>query len=643
MNKKITLVSAFVLTSLGLFAQENDSIKNLNEVVVSSSKFDLPKEKSGKVIVKITAEELQKRNGQSVANVLNTVAGVEVNGNLGRNGKNLDLYIRGGRSQQNLIMIDGIPVTDASGISLQYDLRLIPIEQVESIEILKGASSTLYGSGAANGVINIILKKSAKKEFSGNAYMSMGSQETIDLNNNYVPQDFSQGFSLNGTINKINYLATLNSNEATGMSEAIGTEEDKTSKVNSLVKLGYNVTDKLALNFFANFDRLKFNFDNTFDNLNNPDTPFNVATSEQFRFGFAPKFSYKRGEFTINSAFNTIERNYNMFSSWSGSIDESNFKSRSINVDLFNKYDIIQEHLFLVVGGQFQFHEMNSKDKYDQIEKEKAKFSTIDPYFTVVFNSKIGFNVNGGVRLNTHNVYGNHWIGNFNPSYTFNKFPLKVLASISTAYIVPSLYQLYSPYGNLELKPEEDLTIEAGFETNLIDKKLLLNAVAFHREEKNPFGFYTDPVTWSSNYINNEGINNAKGVESMISYAFNQKIKLSGNYTFTQNEKQFDRLIPRHKANAALDIQATSRAFFNVSYLFTDKRNDAYYNASTYSTDKVVLSAYKILNATLKYELVKNQFTVFANATNILNEEFIESVGYNTRGRNFKVGFNFLF
>src|SRR6476620_8397528 len=116
MNKKITLVSAFVLTSLGLFAQENDSIKNLNEVVVSTSKFNLPKEKSGKVIVKITTEELQKRSGQSVANVLNTVAGVEVNGNLGRNGKNLDLYIRGGRSQQNLIMIDGIPVTDASGI-----------------------------------------------------------------------------------------------------------------------------------------------------------------------------------------------------------------------------------------------------------------------------------------------------------------------------------------------------------------------------------------------------------------------------------------------------------------------------------------------------------------------------------------------
>ncbi len=643
MNKKIALVSAFVLTSLGIFAQENDSIKNLNEVVVSTSKFNLPKEKTGKVIVKITSEDLEKRSGQSLANVLNTVAGIEVNGNLGRTGKNLDLSIRGGRSQQNLIMIDGIPVTDASGISLQYDLRLIPIEQVESIEILKGASSTLYGSGAANGVVNIILKKSAKKSFAGNAYMSMGSQETSDLKTNYAPQDFSQGLSFNGTINKVNYLATLNSNEATGMSEAFGNENDNTSKLNALVKLGYNVTNKLALNFFTNYDRLKFDFDNTFDNVNNPDTPFNVSKSEQFRFGFAPKFTYKRGELNINSAFNTIEREYNIFSSWSGTVGQSNYKSRSANVDLFNKYNVIEDQLFLVVGGQFQFHEMSSKTEYDQIEKETAKFTTIDPYVTLVYNSKFGLNLNSGGRLNTHNVYGNHLIFNFNPSFTFNNLPLKLLASISTAYITPSLYQLYSPYGNLNLKPEDDLTIEAGFETNLIKKKLMLNTVVFHREEQNSFGFFTDPVTWASMYINNEGINTAKGIESMVSYAFNDNIKLSGNYTFTQNEKQFDRLIPKHKANASLDIQATKRAFFNLSYLFTDKRNDSFYNAATFATDKVVLSAYKILNATLKYELVKNQFTVFANATNILNEEFIESTGYNTRGRNFKVGFNFLF
>jgi vitamin B12 transporter len=69
--------------------------------------------------------------------VLSTVAGVEINGNQSRNGKDLGMYIRGGRGNQVLIMIDGVPVTDASGINLSHDLRLLPVDQIESIEIMK--------------------------------------------------------------------------------------------------------------------------------------------------------------------------------------------------------------------------------------------------------------------------------------------------------------------------------------------------------------------------------------------------------------------------------------------------------------------------------------------------------------------------
>ncbi len=162
MNQKIVRISAVLalVTSCAL-AQEKDStqVNRLNEVVVSDTKFAQSKEKSGKVITKITEEELQKKSGQSLANVLNSAVGVEINGGQSANGKNLGYYIRGGKNQQVLIVIDGIPVTDASGISFEYDLRLLPVDQVESIEIMKGAASTLYGTGAATAVINITLKK----------------------------------------------------------------------------------------------------------------------------------------------------------------------------------------------------------------------------------------------------------------------------------------------------------------------------------------------------------------------------------------------------------------------------------------------------------------------------------------------------
>jgi vitamin B12 transporter len=191
MKKKVYHFGAFALLfCMTTYAQEQEN--QLKEVVISDSKFALAKEKSGKVIVKITAEELSKQPGQSIASILSTVVGVEINGNQSSGGKNLGSYIRGGRNHQTLIIIDGIPVTDASGVNLEYDLRYLTAEQVESIEVMKGASSTLYGSGAATGVINITLKKASKKELSGNSFFSLGTQTTADKVN-YRPQDFNQG------------------------------------------------------------------------------------------------------------------------------------------------------------------------------------------------------------------------------------------------------------------------------------------------------------------------------------------------------------------------------------------------------------------------------------------------------------------
>ena len=167
MNKKVFCTSVlFAFVTTCVLAQEKDSTRTnpIQEVVISDTKFAQSKEKSGKVITKISAEELQKKSGQSLATVLSSVAGVEINGNQSANGKNLGYYIRGGKNQQVLVLIDGNPVTDASGISFEYDLRLLPVDQVESIEIMKGAASTLYGSGAATGVIHITLKKTGNQK-----------------------------------------------------------------------------------------------------------------------------------------------------------------------------------------------------------------------------------------------------------------------------------------------------------------------------------------------------------------------------------------------------------------------------------------------------------------------------------------------
>jgi vitamin B12 transporter len=624
-------------------AQEQDSTKVnlLKEVVISDTKFAQSKEKSGKVIEVITAQDLAKKSGQNLATVLSQVTGMEINGNQSANGKNLGYYIRGGKNRQVLILIDGVPVTDASGISFEYDLRLLPVEQVERIEVMKGAASTLYGTGAATGVINITLKKSAKKEIEGNAYVNIGSNNTTD-NRIYNGQDFNQGLSVSGDLKKLNYFAGFNSTETKGMSQIAGEnyEEDSFSRQNILTKLGFKATEKLTLDFFGNYDKIKNDYDLTFDNTGLNDTDVNVSTSEQVRFGFAPKFKYNKGEFVLNAGFTKITRDYNELNTFSNTIDNSLYESRNVALDGFNKYNFSKE-LFLILGANYQFNDMKSQTPFSTIESENSKFNILDGYTTLVYNSNFGLSINSGARLNNHSGYGNNFVWNFNPSYNFKTtFPLKVLASYSTAYITPSLYQLYSEYGNATLTPEKNQTVEAGFETELFNKKVKFNAVGFYRDQNNAIDFYFDPVTFDAFYVNIDGQNKAKGLETSLNIAVTSKLQLNGNYTFTQVDAALDRLIPKHKANAGLDFQPSSRTLFSINYQYFNARNDAFYDANTFAVVNTKLGSYQLVNATAKYEVIKTRLTIFGAVTNILNEEFVENVGYATRGRNFRIGLN---
>ena len=631
MKKTVKVVAILAMLTTCAYAQEADSTKvnPLKEVVVSDTKFAQSKENSGKVIEVITAVDLAKKSGQSFATVLSQVAGVEINGNQSASGKNLGYYIRGGRNRQVLVVIDGVPVTDASGISMEYDLRLLPVDQVESIEIMKGASSTLYGTGAATGVINITLKKATKKPLQGNAYVSIGSNNTVD-NHKYNGQDFNQGLSFNGKCHSVDYLTSLNSTETSGMSEAQGEnyENDRFSRIAINQKIGIAVSSKLRLDFFGNYDRLKNAFDDSYNGVTSSDNFDNQGKTEQFRAGISSKYKYKKGDFVINLGASRSKRDLSVFGS------EFEYKSKNVNVDAFNKYSFSKQ-FFALLGTQYQFSEMNFDSAFGTIDNNNAKFAIVDPYTTVVYNSTFGLNINAGIRMNNHSVYKNHVVYNFNPSFSFGeKTPVRLLASYSTAYITPSLYQLYDTYsGNINLEPEENNTVEAGFEVQFWSKKVTLNAVAFLREEKNAIDVDANFV-----YDNIDGKNKAKGIETSVLVEVTAKLTVNANYTFNELDEPLQRLNPKHKVNATINYQFTNRFFAGINYQYLSSRIDAFGFPSQY----VKLDAYRLLNATLKYELIKNRLTIFGSATNIFNEEFVENIGYSTRGRNFKIGLNII-
>ena len=649
MKKKFICSSAlFVLLSAFAYGQDlpaND-VEQLQEVVVSDSKFALTKEKSGKIISKITAEDIRNNPGQNLPALLNTIAGVEINGNQNGAGKNLGYFIRGGRGSQVLILIDGIPMVDASGISFEYDLRFIDVSQVESVEVMKGAASALYGSGAGTGVINIKLKKNVSGIAKGTAFVNAGSNRTAQ-SNLASDIDFNSGFSVSGNVGKTNMLFSVNNTEINGISQVANVgksnfEADRFSKLNLMTKIGIAASKNLDLNFFGNYDRFYNDYDLTFDNTNTSDTQLNKSVQRQFRFGFSPEFRYEKGILNLNSSFSKTERNFDDFSSFDKKLNLSAFNSRSGNVDAFNKYNF-SEKLFVILGTQYQFHDMSAVSPFDVIEKNATKFNMVDPYVTAVYNTDFGLNLNVGTRLNSHSAYGNELVYNVNPSFSFTETPFKIVSSISTAFVTPSLYQLYSQYGNADLTPEKNRTIEAGFDTVLLSKKLTLNVVGFYREQTNFIGFYFNPVTFAGNYVNIAGENKAKGVESEIVFQIVKAVRLSANYTFTQVDQALDRLIPKHKVNGNVNVVASSRLRFNSSFQYLSERNDAFFDGASFARVPVVLGSYKLMNLSSDYDLIKNRLNVFVNVTNLLNGDFVENIGYSTRGRNFRVGTTFTF
>ena len=629
----------FTLTSVFGFSQTDPNVIqpiSLDEVVITDSKFKMKRENSGKVITKITQKELQQLQGRSIAEIINMTSGIEINGTKSNAGQNLSYFIRGGRNRQVLVLIDGIAVTDPSQIANDYDLRLLHADQVESIEILKGASSTLYGSGAATAVINITLKQASKDKVSATLRSVFGTNMSSN-DDNYAIEDFRNSVTVHGTVNNLSYLASFGNQFTDGLSAiANGTESDAFNAINGNLKLGYSFSDAFKLNVYGSFDKFKADFDDGFSGVD----ANNRAITDQYRFGMSPEYNYKNGSITLNAAYNNVERE--IISGF-----PSLFNAESYIADLYNRYNF-KDTFYTVIGVNAQQNEMESfaipfgSSTFEQsINPEDASFTIIDPYVNVVYASDFGLNVNAGARLNNHSEYGSHLVYSINPSFKTNVGfgYIKGLASYSTAYITPSLYQLFEPtYGNAELEPEENATIEVGAEVNFTNKATL-SLVYFNRNETN-FIDFVDLGGFVFQYNNVDESFTASGFEFTADYNITEVLRLNANATYTKVEDDLNLRIPEIKINASLDYAFTEASLVSLRYQFNDDRRDSVYNSTTFMNDDITLESYSVLDLYVSHKIMADKVTLFANITNIFNEAYQELFGYTTRGRNVNIGFN---
>jgi vitamin B12 transporter len=648
--KRHFFVVAAVMISSQLRAQttpQDTTGHSMDEVVLTANKYAKKQSETGKVITVINRQQLEKSGGKTLAELLNTVAGTTIIGANNVPGTNLTTSIRGSSAGNVLILLDGIPANDPSVITNYFDLNFLDLSQIERIEILKGGQSTLYGSDAVAGVINIILKKAAAKKINLSGNFTGGTYGT-----------FRQNFGVNGKGNNADYSINYTHINSDGFSAAYDKnntgafDKDGINQHAINGRLGFNAGKKIRAMLSGSYSKYKTDLDAA---AFTDERDYTVENNNK-QAGAGIVYTHNKGSIHFNYSFNRSERSYLDDSSYKSSpyIDysRSNYTGRTHYAELYGNWNLNQWEI--LAGTDYRFH--NTEQWYWSTGPFgpyappvlKAELNQISPYASVIYKNN-AFNLELGSRLNIHSEYGNNITFTFNPSYLIRNKG-KIFGNLYSAYKTPTLYQLFDQSaGNADLKPEKGIIGEAGAELFGI-RNFSGRIVGFYRNTKDAIVYTFNPATYESKYLN-AGKQTNYGAEFEAAYKTGT-LNITANYTYTDGKttSSYDGTgtgigkdtsyynlyrIPKHAFNMSAGIQATKNFFASTQIHSVSKREEFIYGSTPQ-----LLKGYTTINVYTEYSFGK-MIKLFLDLKNITGKKYFDFLGYNTKKFNFTSGVSF--
>ena len=637
MNHKKNFILLLSLLTIRATAQQDSTSKTLDEVIVTANKFEQKQHETGKIVTVISREELWKNSSQTIGQILDRQTGIIVNGNENALGTNQTIYMRGASPGNTLILVDGIPLYDPSGISSEFDINYFNTNNIERIEILKGAQSTLYGSDATAGVINFITKKSGLKKISGYGTLSGGTYGTINaaagLQGNIQNWDYSAGYTF------LRSDGFSSANDSTGKNNY---DNDGFSQHGLVASIGKDWNNKFSLRIFSMYNLYKTDIDG---NAFQDDKDYTLHNHD-FQLGAAFKYTFKKNSLRFHYALNNVERAYTDDSTDVPSFvtyQDANYKGYSHFAEIYGNF-FLGKNVNLVSGVDYRYNftkqhylAISAFGPYETGLGDSAKTSQESVYASLIVKAIPNITLEAGGRLNHHSIYGYNGTYSFNPSYDFNS-NWKLFVNIASAYHVPSLYQLYGEYGNKKLHPEETQNIEAGIQFKAI--KTIARLTAFTRSSKNIIVFFTDPVTYAGQYLNG-GTQYGKGFEAELNQVISNTISLSANYSFidgkiktnsdfTGKDTSYFNLYrrPQHVLNFYVTVQPVKKLTFSAGVKWASHSFEPVYMSAP-----IKLDGYYTLHANVEYA-IKEKIALFGDFNNITNQKYTVIRGFNTKGFN---------
>lgn len=644
--KKHFFVLAAVIISNQLIAQDTARLQ-LDEVVVTANKYEQKQSTTGKVLNIISRQQLERSGGKTLCEVLNTLPGLTMIGANNVLGTNQNISIRGASAGNVLLLIDGIPVNDPSAITNYYDLNFINIDQVERIEVLKGGQSTLYGSDAVAGVINVILKKADKKitVFGG---VTGGSYNTLKESIGFGGQQKNTHFSINYT-----HQSSDGFSAATDKNKVGGFDNDGFKQHALNGRFEFSPAKNLKINFTGTYN----NYFADLDAAAFTDEKDYTVKNDNKQLGASAVYTLKKTTIHLNYNFNHVIRRYNDDSLYQSSpyskFARSSYTGRTQFAELYGNWKI--NNFELLIGADYRWNNTDqwywSTGAFGPYAPPAlhAEMKQVSPYLTLAYNQDNGFGAEIGGRYNDHSVYGNNVSFNFNPFFVI-KDKAKLFANIYSAFKTPTLYQLYDQsIGNSSLTPEKSTVAEAGVKF-LSLKKLNARVVGFYRQAKDAILYTFNPSTFAGKYLNASKQTNY-GIELEGGFA-HKKVSITANYTYTNGKTTaaFDGTgaplskdttyynlyrIPKHTIHIDFGVQATPTIYCSIKSRSASKREEYVYGAAAET-----LKAYVVFDVYGEYKMGK-ETRLFLEINNIAGNKYVDILGYNNRGFNFNTGINF--
>jgi len=618
MKSKILILSVvLVLTTWNLsWAQEDIKEYELEKIIVTATKTESYQATVGTSCTVITAKDLEKTGKRTVQEVLRNVPGVSVMQN-GAFGGSASVYLRGAKPGYTLVLIDGIEVNDPMSSDRSFNFAHLTTDNIERIEVVRGPQSTLYGSDALGGAINIITKKGKGKpkwEISSEA----GSQNT-----------FKENMGLSGSTEKLNYSISASRLDSGGISKAVGgCEKDSYENTSISSKIGYRVFGNSELNLVLRFTDTETDLDDGSyeDDPNRTDWWRNLATKLSFKQALNSwwdhnlSFSYndvRRKERDEEDSIDTTEDNQSWFKGDNKKFEwQHNFSP--LNWDTFT-------------GGFEYEEERGSSYNRSGVTIKKVDRKTMDNtgfYFQNQFKLWEKLFITPGLRVDDHELFGTETTYKISTAYIISQTGTRLKGNWGTGFKVPSLYQLYHPsYGDPNLKPDESKSYDFGFEQSLLENKVSFGLTYFHNDFKNM-------IEWDSGTSKYRNIGRAetKGFEIGAKLLPIQDLTIGANFSYldTKDKETGLELLRRPKRQVNLDI----------NWRFLEKGNlnlDINYVGSCKAYGYISQKDYATVNLFSSYDIT-DKFQIFGRIENLFDRAYEEVRGYATPGRSFYAG-----